>query len=105
VVVDAPTLPDLNFKPVKILEDELEPRLFTVIDDAVFYLKDDEDTMFIKLPSVTAPGGYREEIEVEMSDIGIDVDDITVLYVLKSGAYGLVAGVAGMVLALGSLIL
>lgn len=61
VVINEPYLPDLNMTQVQILsgEDD-EPRLFTVLDDAVYYIEDDSDYMTILLPSLLNANGYRE---------------------------------------------
>ena len=60
--------------------------MFAVLDDAIFYIKEDDDDLQVKLPSIQAGAGYREAIPVDLDEIEMDAEDITVLYVMRVGA-------------------
>ena len=81
--------------------EDHDVKLFTVLDDAVFYLENDEDDLFVLLPSAAEKSGYRTEpLQVDFSSAtGINAEDVTVVYMMRIGAVSTVLSVVTLVCA------
>ena len=94
VIVEEPHLKDLNLHETVVLGKEEQVRLFTVLDGAVFYFKEDDDQISVKLPSFTTSSGYRDSLSIDISQTQLNAEDITALYIMRIGSMALQVGAA-----------